>query len=71
MTFGRGILFKAESIDHELVVHELVHVKQYETLGGIENFLRAYLPEIIPPRKYGEGPMEQEAANEARRICGV
>jgi len=70
MTFGQGIILKVGSIDRELIAHELVHVRQYETRFGIENFLRAYLPEILPPGKYGEGPMEQEAINEARRICG-
>jgi hypothetical protein len=69
MTFGHGIMLKAGSTSRGLIAHELVHVRQCERLFGIENFLRAYLPEILPPQKYGEGPMEQEAITEAKRLC--
>jgi hypothetical protein len=70
MTFGHGIVVKADHQDRELIAHELVHVLQYERFGGIEGFLKAYLSEILPPQRYGEGPLEEEATNVARRICG-
>jgi hypothetical protein len=69
MTFGHGIVVRADHQDRELIAHELVHVLQYERFGGIEGFLKAYMPEILPPQRYGEGPLEEEATNVARRIC--
>ncbi len=54
----------------QIVVHELVHTAQYERLGGIENFLRAYLTECLSPPGYPYGPMEQEAINTAATLCG-
>jgi hypothetical protein len=41
----------------ELVVHELVHVRQYEQLGGFEPFLRKYLWECVT-RGYPHAHME-------------
>jgi len=48
-----------------LIIHELVHVAQYERLGGIPGFLNQYLQECI---KFGypQAPMEQEAINYSR-----
>jgi hypothetical protein len=65
----RRIAVKADYQDRELIVHELIHVLQYERFGGIEGFLKAYMPEILPPQRYEEGPLEEEATNVARRIC--
>jgi hypothetical protein len=70
MAFGHGIILKFGAITRKLIAHELVHVKQYETRLGIENFLREYLHEILPPSRYGEGPMVQEAVKVASRIYG-
>ena len=52
-----------------LVVHELVHMSQYERLGGFEAFLRPYLFECITPPGYPHGPMEQEAITTSARLC--
>jgi len=53
--------------ERSLVAHELVHVGQYERLGGIGPFLRLYLRECLVPR-YPNGPLEQEAILESARI---
>jgi hypothetical protein len=72
MTFGHGIvLMTAYENDRSIIAHELVHVKQYEQFGGIEPFLRAYLPEVLLPPGYPHGPMEQQAAREALRVCSL
>jgi hypothetical protein len=57
----KGIVLENGAYDRELIVHELIHVQQYERFGGIGPFLEAYVPEVVPPAKYGEGPLEQEA----------
>ncbi len=52
----------------DLVVHELVHVGQYEKLGGLEPFLRKYLWECVT-LGYLQAPMEQEAQSMTEKIC--
>jgi hypothetical protein len=52
-----------------LIVHELVHVAQYETLGGILPFLRKYLFECLT-MGYAASPLELEAIAVAARVCG-
>ena len=46
--------------ERALIAHELVHVMQYERLGGILPFLRQYLSECITIG-YPAAPLEQEA----------
>ena len=53
--------------DRDLIAHELVHVMQYERLGGILPFLRRYLSECIRIG-YPAAPMEQEAISLSRSI---
>ena len=53
-----------------ILVHLLVHVMQYERLGGFNCFLRAYLFECILPPGYPHGPMEREALVTSVRLCG-
>jgi hypothetical protein len=60
MTFGHGILLKNGAVDRRLV-HELVHVMQYERFGGIEAFLKEYVQEVVFDLGYPHGPLEQEA----------
>lgn len=68
VTFRYGIFIRAEYWgDRPLVVHELVHTRQYEQLGGIQPFLQQYLMECLTIG-YPESPMEQEAINVARVI---
>lgn len=61
MTLNRGILIikKCENKE-DVLIHELIHVKQYQDLGGMNNFLNRYVKEIL---KYGyyDSPLEIEA----------
>ncbi len=58
MALGRGIyLLDTES---RLLRHELVHVAQYQRLGGIEPFMRRYLVECLI-HGYADAPLEVEA----------
>lgn len=58
MTLGRGIYILE---GHSLVLrHELVHVAQYQRLGGIEPFMRQYLMECLF-HGYFAAPLEEEA----------
>jgi hypothetical protein len=68
MTFGPGILLKNGAVVRRLVVHELVHVMQYERFGGIEAFLKEYVKEVAFDPGYPHGPLEQEAE---RLVDGV
>lgn len=56
--------------DRKIVVHELVHVTQYERLGGIDQFLQKYLQECIIIG-YPQAPMEQEAIKLSNQIVGA
>jgi hypothetical protein len=53
--------------DRALIAHELVHVMQYERLGGILPFLRQYLSECITIG-YPAAPLEQEAISISRTV---
>jgi hypothetical protein len=68
ITFGFGIFVRADrSHDREVLVHECVHVAQYERLG-IEDFLMQYVVQIFK-NGYDNAPMEREAREVAARIC--
>jgi hypothetical protein len=70
----RVLLMKVEQIplpqhpELRSVVHELVHVRQHEQLGGCDAFLRKYLGECLTTG-YPHAPMEQEAHVIAAKIC--
>ncbi len=58
MALGRGIyLLDGHS---RILRHELVHVAQYQRLGGIEPFMRQYLTECLV-HGYLDSPLEVEA----------
>lgn len=60
-TQGYAILLKPNFADsHRLISHELVHVAQYERLGGITPYAREYLIEMLA-LGYSRAPLEQEA----------
>jgi hypothetical protein len=60
ITAGYGIIVRADCMnDLRLIVHELVHVAQYERLG-IVDFLRAYIGQLNE-HGYNEAPFELEA----------
>ncbi len=63
LTLGYGIFIREDCWRHRaLIVHELVHVAQYERLGGIEPFLRQYLGECLTVG-YLNSPLEREASD--------
>jgi hypothetical protein len=67
ITFGFGIFVRTEqSRDRETLVHECVHVAQYEKLG-IEGFLMQYAVQVFK-NGYDNAPMEREAREIAARI---
>lgn len=69
MTLGYGIHLDVHwASSREVMVHELVHVAQYERLGGIRPFLQAYLRECLI-HGYPHGPLEREAISRQRQIC--
>ena len=68
LTLRYGIFIREDFLnDRKLVVHELVHVSQYERLGSIGQFLQKYLQECITIG-YPQAPMEQEATTLSNRI---
>ncbi len=61
LTLNYGIFIRADCApDTRLYIHELAHVVQYEKLGGILQFLKQYLYEVVTIG-YPQAPMEQEA----------
>ena len=61
MALGHGIYVEAiNATNPSLIVHELVHVAQYERLGGIRNFLREYLIQCLRDG-YWDAFLEREA----------
>lgn len=71
LTVGYGIILRA-GYEHQrrLLVHELVHVGQYERLGGLDGFVRQYLVEITS-QGYDNAPLEREAETRAEAIAGM
>jgi hypothetical protein len=68
LTLQHGIFVRSDCWrDRGLIAHELVHVAQYERLGGILPFLRKYLFECVTIG-YPEAPLEQEAIMVANRL---
>jgi hypothetical protein len=69
LSLGYGIcLVHGSWEDRHVLVHECVHVGQYERLGGIRRFLAVYLRECIDPG-YPFGALEQEAILVSADIC--
>jgi hypothetical protein len=60
LTLGYGIYLVKNRTNVELICHELRHVQQYESLGGIEPFMRIYL-EQIDIYGYDRAPLESDA----------
>lgn len=70
MALGYGINLRSDCRgDRRLAVHELVHVAQYEKLGGIRPFLQQYLREYLTVG-YPFGDLEQEALRIEQELCG-
>jgi hypothetical protein len=63
LTLGYGIFIRQDCWrDRALIAHELVHVAQYERLGGIRPFLHQYLGECLTVG-YLNSPLEREASD--------
>jgi hypothetical protein len=68
LTLGYGIFIRADCAgERALMRHELVHVAQYERLGGIEPFLQQYLMECLTVG-YDASPLEQEAIVQSSQL---
>jgi hypothetical protein len=68
LTLGYGILIRTPFWAHDLLIHELVHVWQYERFGGLTPFLRQYLWECIT-LGYAQSFLEREARETTAKIC--
>ena len=69
LTLGHGIFIRSDCWrDRLLIVHELVHVTQYERFGGILPFLCRYLFECLAVG-YSASPLELEAIAVTARVC--
>jgi hypothetical protein len=70
MSLRYGIFIRSDCWnERKLVVHELAHTAQYERLGGIRAFLRAYLFECLVTPGYPFGSLEQEAEHRTAEVC--
>jgi hypothetical protein len=66
MALGRGIFLLPGQEDS--LPHELVHVLQYQRLGGIEGFMKRYLVECLVDG-YAESALEREARSSSSPNC--
>lgn len=69
INYGYGIFIRQDLWDQRAVlVHELVHISQYERLGSIGEFLKAYLKECLTVG-HANSPLEREAIDRTKQIC--
>ena len=69
LNYGYGVFIRQDLwADRAIIVHELVHVAQSERLGGIGNFLKAYLKECLTVG-HANSPLEREAITRTQEIC--
>lgn len=70
LTFGYGILVRADRWhDRELLLHQFVHVAQYERCDDLETCLHQYLVDRRNCAKFTTGSLEEEARRIAHDIC--
>jgi hypothetical protein len=70
LALGYGVFLRRDCQgDRQLLAHELVHVSQYERLGGIPGFLRRYLWECVQ-LGYDAAPLEVEAVRRGAAMVG-
>jgi hypothetical protein len=71
MAIGYGIVIRADCWQNrEVVVHQLVHVAQYERSGNLEKFVQEYLSERRDAN-FSVGSLEEEARRTASEICAA
>jgi hypothetical protein len=69
ITFGYGIFIREDHLDdRQTLVHECVHVAQYEKVG-LEDFLMQYVVQIFK-HGYDNAPMEREARAVTESVIG-
>lgn len=69
MALGYGIYVDAAAVgSRHLLAHELVHVAQYERMGGVKPFMRRYLSECLWTGYYA-ADLEIEAVETSTRVC--
>lgn len=69
MALGYGIYVDVAAVgSRHLLVHELVHVAQYERLGGVKPFMRRYLSQCLWSGYYA-ADLEVEAVEVSTRVC--
>ena len=67
MTLGYAVLVKrGAERDARLLRHELRHVAQYESAGGIRPFLAIHIPDLMR-HGYRDSPFERDARAHERR----
>ena len=70
LAIGYAVLIREEfQRDRRSLVHEFVHVAQYERIGGVDPFLREYLTEVARAG-YQESALEKEAVRRTLAIVG-
>jgi hypothetical protein len=68
LTLNYGVFIRIDcQEDRRLLLHEFVHVGQYEGYGGIRPFLASYLMQCLT-YGYPKGPLEREADEKSRRF---
>lgn len=60
LTLGYGIFIVERYNNVRLISHELRHLQQYESFGGIEAFMPVYLAQIAGVG-YDDAPLERDA----------
>jgi hypothetical protein len=72
VAFGYGIIIRADCWgDRELLLHQLVHVAQYERSHDLEVCIREYVCDRTTCAKFTIGSLEDEARRIARQILGT
>ena len=67
--FGHALIIRVDAWnDRELILHNLVHIAQYERCGGLEQWVRHYLVDRTNCPNFTIGPLEEEARRIAREI---
>jgi hypothetical protein len=70
LAFGYGIVIRADHWgNRELLVHNLVHVAQYERCDSLESSVREYLSDRRQCAKFSVGSIEEAARELACGIC--
>ncbi|HTV47001.1 MAG TPA: hypothetical protein VMG59_01025 [Phycisphaerae bacterium] len=69
MAYRYGIFIRSDVKDKRLrLLHELVHVAQYERLGEIRNFIREYVTACLD-HGYAKSPFEIEARQKSQKLA--